>query len=49
MGAVANKKTPNDTDMHVGGRIRLRRTMLGISQEKLGDHLGITFQDREGQ
>lgn len=38
------KKTPNPIDVHVGGRIRLRRNMLGISQEKLGDALGITFQ-----
>jgi len=39
-----NKKKPNPVDIHVGGRIRLRRTMLGMSQEKLGDSLGITFQ-----
>ena len=39
-----NKKKPNPIDMHVGGRIRLRRNMLGISQEKLGESLGITFQ-----
>ncbi|MCJ8510057.1 helix-turn-helix domain-containing protein [Rhizobium lemnae] len=38
------KKTPNPIDVHVGSRIRLRRTMLGMSQEKLGDSLGITFQ-----
>lgn len=39
-----NKKKPNPIDIHVGGRIRLRRNMLGMSQEKLGEHLGITFQ-----
>ena len=39
-----NKKKPNPTDIHVGGRIRLRRNMLGMSQEKLGENLGITFQ-----
>lgn len=39
-----NKKKPNPTDLHVGSRIRLRRNMLGISQERLGDSLGITFQ-----
>ena len=39
-----NKKKPNPTDIHVGSRIRLRRNMLGMSQEKLGEHLGITFQ-----
>jgi transcriptional regulator with XRE-family HTH domain len=39
-----NKKKPNPIDIHVGGRIRLRRNMLGLSQEKLGESLGITFQ-----
>jgi transcriptional regulator with XRE-family HTH domain len=39
-----NKKKPNPIDIHVGGRIRLRRNMLGLSQEKLGENLGITFQ-----
>ena len=38
------KKSPNSIDIHVGSRIRLRRVMLGLSQEKLGDGLGITFQ-----
>lgn len=38
------KKKPNPIDVHVGSRVRLRRTMLGMSQEKLGDALGITFQ-----
>ncbi|CCM74140.1 helix-turn-helix domain-containing protein [Rhizobium mesoamericanum] len=41
---VENKKRPNPIDIHVGSRIRLRRTMLGMSQEKLGESLGITFQ-----
>ncbi len=41
---MANKKQPNPIDIHVGSRVRLRRMMLGMSQEKLGDHLGITFQ-----
>ncbi len=31
-------------DVHVGSRIRLRRTLLGMSQERLGDALGLTFQ-----
>ena len=31
-------------DVHVGSRIRLRRTLLGLSQERLGDALGLTFQ-----
>ena len=39
-----NKKKPNPTDIHVGSRIRLRRNMMGMSQEKLGENLGITFQ-----
>ncbi len=41
---IANKKKPNPIDIHVGSRIRLRRNMLGMSQEKLGEGLGITFQ-----
>lgn len=36
--------TPNPVDVHVGSRVRLRRTLLGLSQEKLGDALGLTFQ-----
>jgi transcriptional regulator with XRE-family HTH domain len=39
-----NKKRPNPIDIHVGSRIRLRRNMVAMSQEKLGDKLGITFQ-----
>jgi transcriptional regulator with XRE-family HTH domain len=31
-------------DVHVGGRVRLRRTLLGLSQEKLGEAVGLTFQ-----
>lgn len=38
------KRKPNPIDIHVGSRVRLRRTMSGMSQEKLGDALGITFQ-----
>ena len=38
------KKKPNPIDIHVGSRIRLRRTMLGMSQEKLGEAIGLTFQ-----
>jgi transcriptional regulator with XRE-family HTH domain len=44
MADKENKKKPNPTDVHVGSRIRLRRNMLGMSQEKLGENLGITFQ-----
>jgi transcriptional regulator with XRE-family HTH domain len=38
------KKTPNPVDRHVGARVRLRRLALGVSQEKLGEALGVTFQ-----
>src|SRR5271165_2241955 len=41
---MASKKQPNPIDIHVGSRVRLRRMMLGMSQEKLGENLGITFQ-----
>jgi transcriptional regulator with XRE-family HTH domain len=34
----------NPIDIHVGGRVRLRRTMLGFSQERLGNEVGLTFQ-----
>src|SRR6266568_5849156 len=42
--ATLAKKAPNPTDKHVGSRVRMRRMMLGMSQEKLGDSLGLTFQ-----
>ena len=35
---------PNPIDVHVGNRIRLRRTLLGLSQEKMASLLGLTFQ-----
>src|SRR5271156_5261402 len=35
---------PNPIDIHVGSRVRLRRNMLGLSQEKLGEAIGLTFQ-----
>jgi len=38
------KKVPNPIDRHVGSRVRMRRMMLSMSQEKLGDALGLTFQ-----
>jgi transcriptional regulator with XRE-family HTH domain len=38
------QEKPNPIDAHVGGRIRFRRNMLNMSQEKLGESLGITFQ-----
>lgn len=51
--AIASKKRttgrpalggPNPIDVHVGARVRLRRTLLGMSQEKLGEAIGLTFQ-----
>jgi len=38
------KKSPNPIDKHVGSRVRMRRMMLSMSQEKLGERLGLTFQ-----
>lgn len=40
----ANPRGPNPIDVHVGARIRLRRQLVKMSQEKLGDELGVTFQ-----
>lgn len=40
----AKSDKPNPMDVHVGGRVRLRRTLLGMSQERLGEALGLTFQ-----
>src|SRR6201994_628746 len=37
-------KPPNPVDRHVGSRVRMRRIMLGMSQERLGEGLGLTFQ-----
>ena len=37
-------KKPNPVDQHVGSRVRLRRMLLGMSQERLGDSMGLTFQ-----
>lgn len=41
---MAEEKRPHPIDVHVGGRVRLRRTMIGMSQDKLADALGLTFQ-----
>jgi transcriptional regulator with XRE-family HTH domain len=43
MGAEREAR-PSPIDVHVGARIRLRRTLLGMSQERLGEALGLTFQ-----
>lgn len=37
-------KAPDPIDKYVGSRVRMRRIMLGMSQERLGDSLGLTFQ-----
>ncbi|MFZ2064523.1 MAG: helix-turn-helix transcriptional regulator [Xanthobacteraceae bacterium] len=44
MMMIVAKKAPNPIDKHVGARVRMRRMMLSMSQEKLGDALGLTFQ-----
>jgi transcriptional regulator with XRE-family HTH domain len=36
--------TPHHVDLHVGRRLKLRRLLLGLSQERLGELLGLTFQ-----
>src|SRR5262249_1495939 len=41
---IAAKEAPNPIDQHVGSRVRMRRIMLAMSQEKLGGALGLTFQ-----
>jgi transcriptional regulator with XRE-family HTH domain len=42
--AKPKTKTANPIDAHVGSRLRMRRLMLGMSQEKLGEAFGLTFQ-----
>ena len=37
-------RSPNPIDVHGGTRVRLRRQVMKMSQEKLGDQLGVTFQ-----
>jgi transcriptional regulator with XRE-family HTH domain len=41
---MVKRRVPNPVDKHVGSRVRMRRMMLGMSQTKLGDALGVTFQ-----
>jgi transcriptional regulator with XRE-family HTH domain len=41
---MASKGFPNPIDVHVGQRVRQRRTLLGMSQEKLAEAIGLTFQ-----
>lgn len=44
MDTKMTPRSPNPVDIHVGSRVRLRRQLLRLSQEKLGDALGVTFQ-----
>jgi len=44
MFARVEEKSPNPVDKHVGRRVRMRRMMLAMNQGKLGDALGLTFQ-----
>jgi transcriptional regulator with XRE-family HTH domain len=49
MGGVEERldspgRKPNPMDIHVGSRVRLRRMVIGMSQEKLGEKMGLTFQ-----
>ena len=43
-GRMASKGFPNPLDVHVGRKLQLRRTLLGLSQERLGNLIGLTFQ-----
>ena len=43
-GEEKGSRRPNPIDVHVGSRVRFRRMLLGMSQEKLGERLGLTFQ-----
>lgn len=43
-GRRSKSDKPHPVDVHVGSRLRLRRTLLGMSQEKLGHAIGLTFQ-----
>jgi len=45
MSALSDQdRQPNPVDLHVGARIRMRRKILGVSQERLAEDLGLTFQ-----
>lgn len=41
---MSDERSPNRIDHHIGARLRLRRIMVGMSQEKLAELLGLTFQ-----
>ena len=44
MSTKKTKGTPDTVDVHVGNRLRVRRSLLGLSQEKLAEAIGLTFQ-----
>ena len=44
MTDAPDERSPNPVDLHVGARVRMRRRLRGVSQEKLADCLGLTFQ-----
>ena len=44
MTEATDDRSPNPVDLHVGARVRMRRRLRGVSQEKLADSLGLTFQ-----
>lgn len=44
MTEPAEERSPNPVDLHVGARVRMRRRLRGVSQEKLAESLGLTFQ-----
>ncbi|ALL14478.1 helix-turn-helix domain-containing protein [Caulobacter henricii] len=44
MNEETEGRRPNPVDLHVGGRVRMRRKLLGVSQEQLAESLGLTFQ-----
>jgi transcriptional regulator with XRE-family HTH domain len=46
-GRMASKGFPNPIDVHLGRRIRQRRTLLGMTQEKLAEAIGLTFQQEQ--
>ncbi|GHU19441.1 transcriptional regulator [Alphaproteobacteria bacterium] len=43
-GVDKMKNSSKDLDVYIGSKIKFRRSMLSISQDKLGSHLGVTFQ-----
>ena len=44
MTDLPDERSPNPVDLHVGARVRMRRRIRGVSQEKLAEALGLTFQ-----